>query len=120
MLIAFVLALTPTADLKDRDELFPSLGNFGRKVETPKVEKGEKPTAYSQSVDYEWMGGRFAVLTTTLARDPKFKDKYSTEEMKKETVKKVEVNKKTAYLWDRMKAENLDEVKSRFVVGRID
>ncbi len=115
-----LLVLLVTADPGGWDTLFPSLGNFGRKVEAPKVEKGEKPTTYSQSVEYEWMGGRFEVLTITLARDPKFKEKYSAEAMKKEKVEKVDVNKKTAYLWDRMKAEKLDEVNRLLVVVLAD
>ena len=121
MLLTLTIPVCAPADAPGGwDELFPTLGNFGRKVEAPKVAKGEKPTVYSQSVVYEWMGGRFEILTITLARDPAFKDKYSAEAMKKEKVEKLEANKRPAYLWDRMKADDLDKVNRRLVVVLAD
>ncbi len=101
------------------DELFPSLPNFGRKVEVPKVEKGEKPTAYSQSANYDWMGGRFEAFTITLARDPQFKTQYAADAMKKEKVETLEVNKKTAYLWD-LKPAKFNDLSRRLVVALAD
>jgi hypothetical protein len=112
--------LIPAADPKGWDELFPTLGNFDRKVSAPKVEKGDKPTVYSQSTTYEWLGGRFEILTVTIARDPKFKEQYSVEAMKKEKVESLEVDKKRAYLWDRMKADDLDKVNRKLVVVLAD
>lgn len=99
-------------------DLFPKLGNFSRKVMVPVIEKGAKPTVYSQSVEYEWLGGRFEVLTITVARDAKFKDVYSAEAMKR--AKSLEVNKRRAYLWDREKAEDLEKVNRRLVVVLAD
>lgn len=122
MLTAIVLALSSLAAApgKGWEPLFPELQNFDRKVGVPSIDKGDKPAKYGQSVVYEWMGGRFEVLTITLARDPKFKDQYSAEAMKKEKAEKLEVNKKTAYLWDRMKADDLDKVNRRLVVVLAD
>ncbi len=124
-MIATVLLCTmliPTADPKGWDALFPTLGNFDRKVSAPKVEKGDKPTVYSQSTTYEWLGGRFEILTIMIARDPKFKVQYSAEAMKKEkpAPESLEVNKKRAYLWDRMKADDLDKVNRKLVVVLAD
>ncbi len=120
MLTAFVFCLSTLAAADDKPggwpDLFPTLGNFSRKVDAPKLAKGDKPPVYSQSTTYEWMRGRFEILTITLARDPAFKEKYSAEAMKKEKVEKIEVNKKTAYLWDRMKADELEKVNRRLVV----
>jgi hypothetical protein len=103
-------------------ELFPTLGNFGRKVKGPVAAKGEKPTVYSQSTEYDWLGGRFEVLTITLARDAKFKDTYAAEAMKnaKPVPASLEVNKKRAYLWDREKADELDKVNRKLVVVLAD
>lgn len=101
------------------DALFPSLDNYSLKVEAPKVEKGEKPTAYSQSANYDWMGGRFEAFTITLARDPKFKDKYAADAMKKEKVEALEVNKKPAYLWD-LKPAKFNDASRRLVVVLAD
>jgi hypothetical protein len=115
------LAGTPAAD--DRSGyavVFPALGNFSRKVEAPKVAKGDKPEVYSQSAVYEWMGGRLEVLTITLARDAKFKEQYSAEAMKKEKAEKLEVNKRPAYFWDRMKADELEKVNCKLVVVLAD
>lgn len=125
MLATLVLGLArlvPAADEKvgGWPELFPELGNFSRKVEVPKVAKGDKPAVYSQSVEYEWMGGRFEVLTVALARDAKFKEQYSAEAMKKEKAEKLEVNKKPAYFWDRMKPEELEQVNRKLVVVLAD
>jgi hypothetical protein len=114
--LALLLPTLIAADPKGWDELYPELGNFSRKVESPKIAKGEKPTVYSQSTVYEWLGGRFEVLTITLARDPAFKEKYSAEAMKKEKAEKIEVNKKIAYFWDRMKADELEKVNAKLVV----
>jgi hypothetical protein len=114
------LSLIAAADPKGWDDLFPALRNFGRKVEAPKVAKGDKPTAYNQSATYEWMGGRFEVITITLARDPAFKTKYSAEAMKKQKAEKLDVNKKPAYLTDRMKADDLQKVNRRLVVVLAD
>ncbi len=114
--IAFALSTFAAAPDKGWETLFPKLQNFDRKIGEPSTEKGDKPAKYGQSVVYEWMGGRFEVLTITLARDPKFKDQYSAEAMKKEKAEKLEINKKTAYLWDRMKADDLDKVNRRLVV----
>ncbi|MBM3979471.1 MAG: hypothetical protein FJ304_04160 [Planctomycetes bacterium] len=97
-------------------ELFPELQNFERKVAAPVVAKGEKPAAYSQATTYEWLGGRFEVLTVTIAHDPAFKVKYTAEAMKKAKYEKLEVSKRTAYQWDRMKSEMLDTVNKRLVV----
>ena len=120
MLASIVLMLTPMAKADDKPggwpELFPELKNFSRKVDAPKVEKGDKPAVYSQATTYEWLGGRFEVLTITLARDAGFKEKYSAEAMKKEKAEKIEVNKKTAYLTDRMKADELEKVNRRLIV----
>jgi len=115
-------SLLVAADPGGWDALFPTLGNFDRKVSPPKVEKGDKPTVYSQTATYEWLGGRFEILTITLARDPKFKEQYSAEAMKKEkpAPESLEVNKKHAYFWDRMKAEDLDKVNCRLVVVLAD
>jgi hypothetical protein len=120
MLTSLVLLCAPPVAADDKPggwpELFPALGNFSRTVTPPMAAKGEKPATYSQAATYEWTGGRFEVITVTLARDPKFKDKYSAEAMKKEKAEKLEINKKTAYLWDRMKADDLDKVNRRLVV----
>ena len=120
MLAAIVLLCAPPAAGDDKPggwpELFPELGNFSRTVDAPKVAKGEKPGAYSQAVTYEWTGGRFEVITVTLARAPAFKDKYAAEAMKNEKAEKLEVSKKPAYLWDRMKADDLEKVNRRLVV----
>ena len=122
MLTSFLVALSTltAAAPKGWDDLFPELGNFGREVGPPKVAKGEKPTVYSQTATYTWMGGRFEVLTVTLARDPAFKEKYSAAAMKKEKAEKLDVNKKSAYLWDRMKADDLEAVNRRLVVVLAD
>jgi hypothetical protein len=118
----FVLALLPAADEKvgGWPGLFPELNNFGRKVEAPRVEKAEKPKSYSQSAVYEWMGGRFEIIRITIARDPAFKEKYSADAMKKEKAEKLDVNKKTAYLWDRMKADDLEKVNRKLVIVLAD
>ncbi|MBY0457537.1 MAG: hypothetical protein K2V38_09390 [Gemmataceae bacterium] len=122
--IVFVLASFAAADDPPGGwpDLFPKLDNFGRKVEAPKVEKGEKPTVYSQSASYEWLGGRFEAYTITLARDPKFKEKYTPEAMKKENPapEVMEINKKPAYMWDFKKADKLTEVNCRLVVVLAD
>jgi hypothetical protein len=104
-------------------ELFPTLGNFDRKVAGPVVAKGDKPETYSQTVRYEWIGGRFEILTITIARDPAFKDKYAADAVKKgkPAPEAVEVNKKRAYLWDKLAAENdLKNVNKRLVVVLAD
>jgi hypothetical protein len=100
-------------------DLFPALGNFDRKVSAPVVAKGDKPEVYSQSARYEWLGGRFEVLTVTLARDPAFKEKYAADAVKKAkpAPTEVEVNKKRAYLWDNLtKPDDLVNVNKRLVV----
>jgi hypothetical protein len=107
------------ADAKSWDEFFPALENFGRMPATPKIEKNakdEKPVAWSQTVDYEWLGGRYEHHTITLARDAKFKEQYSAEAMKKAKYEKLEVNKKTAYLWNREQPDKLEDVNKRLVV----
>ena len=100
-------------------ELFPELGNFGRTIQSPKVAKGDKPEVYSQAARYEWLGGRFEILTITVARDPAFKEKYSAEAVKKTkpAPAAVEVNKKQAYLWEKLAGENdLKNVNKRLIV----
>jgi hypothetical protein len=104
-------------------ELFPTLGNFDRKVAPPVVAKGEKPASYSQSARFEWMGGRFEILTITVARDPAFKEKYAADAVKKgkPAPEAIEVNKKRAYLWDKLAGENdLKNVNKRLVVVLAD
>ena len=104
-------------------ELFPTLGNFDRKVAAPVVAKGDKPETYSQATTYEWLGGRFEILTITIARDPAFKEKYAAEAVKKmkPAPEAVEVNKKRAYLWDKLAGENdLKNVNKRLVVVLAD
>lgn len=104
-------------------DLFPALGNFGRTVAAPVVAKGDKPEAYSQAATYEWMGGRFEILTITIARDPAFKEKYAADAVKKAkpAPEAVEVNKKRAYLWDKLAGENdLKNVNKRLVVVLAD
>jgi hypothetical protein len=99
--------------------LFPTLGNFDRKVAAPVVAKGDRPAAYSQATRYEWLGGRFEILTITVARDPAFKEKYAADAVKKgkPVPEAVEVNKKRAYLWDKLAGENdLVNVNKRLVV----
>lgn len=103
-------------------ELFPALGNFDRKMSAPNVEKGDKPTTYSQAATYEWMGGRIEVITITLARDPKFKQTYAADTLKagKPAPEELTVNKKRAYLWDRGKPDELEVVNRRLVVVLAD
>jgi hypothetical protein len=104
-------------------ELFPALGNFDRKVNPPVMAKGEKPATYSQSTRYEWMGGRFEILTITIARDPKFKDLYNPDVVTKlkPAPSSIEVNKKPAYLWENLtKPDNLVNVNKRLVVRLTD
>jgi hypothetical protein len=100
-------------------DLFPTLGNFDRKVKAPVIAKGDKPEAYSQSTKYEWLGGRFEILTITIARDPAFKEKYAADAVKKTkpAPTSVEVNKKRAYLWESLaKPDDLVNVNKRLVV----
>lgn len=100
-------------------DLFPALGNFDRKVNGPVVAKGDKPEVYSQSTRYEWMGGRFEILTITITRDAKFKETYAAEAVKKSkpAPKEVEVNKKRTLLWeDLAKPDDLVNVNKRLVV----
>jgi hypothetical protein len=103
-------------------DLFPELGNFSREVSPPVVAKGEKPAAWSQTAKYEWTGGRFEVITVTVARDPGFKEKYAADAVKKTkpAPEAVEVNKKRAYLWDLGPADALDKVSRRLVVVLAD
>jgi hypothetical protein len=119
MLAITFLLLTATDNSGGWPELFPALGNFDRKVAPPVVAKGEKPEVYSQATRYEWMGGRFEILTVTVARDPAFKEKYAADAMKKAkpAPETLEVNKKPAYLWDKLAGENdLVNVNKRLVV----
>jgi len=100
-------------------ELFPALGNFDRKVNAPVVAKGDKPTVYSQSARYEWLGGRFEILTITLARDAAFKEKYAPAAVKgaKPAAKEIEVGKKRALLWENLAGpDDLKNVNKRLVV----
>lgn len=122
MLASIVLGLSfIAADEKPGGwpDLFPELGNFSRKIYPPATTK-DNDKRYSQASVYEWLGGRFEVLTVTVARDPAFKEKYSAEAMKKEKAGSLEVNKKRAYLWDRMKTDELDKVNRRLVVVLAD
>ena len=119
MLTIASLLVFAAADTPGWADLFPALGNFDRKVAAPVVAKGEKPEVYSQAVRYEWMGGRFEILTITIARDPAFKEKYAADALKKAkpAPEAIEVNKKRAYLWDKLAGENdLKNVNKRLVV----
>jgi hypothetical protein len=98
--LAFVFA-APLA-VPGWPELFPELSFYGRHLDEPVVEKGDKPAVYSQSARYTWEGRAFDVITVTLARDSKFKDQYSAERMKQMDVQRLEIDKKPAYLWDPM------------------
>jgi len=82
-------------------DVFVSLGMYSVTYEKPMVGKGEKPQAYQQKAAYSWTGGRFEIIHVTLARDPAFKDKYSTEALKKgkNPPKELEINKKKAWEW---------------------
>jgi hypothetical protein len=115
------LVLAAPGDNPGWPDLFPSLGNFGRKITAPVVAQ-EKPNVYSQMATYDWLGGRFEVITITIARDPAFKDRYADEAMKKADPAPValQVNGKRAYLWDRMKADELQKVNRRLVVVLAD
>jgi hypothetical protein len=100
-------------------DLFPALGNFERKVAAPVVAKGEKPEVYSQAARYDWLGNRFEILTITIARDPAFREKYAADALKKgkPAPAAIEVNKKRAYVWDKLAGENdLKNVNKRLVV----
>lgn len=128
MFAALVLGLTSTAsDMPGGwPELFPSLPNFDRKMNAPtpvpKPKKDKEPERYAQSARYEWLGGRFEVLTITLARDPDFKERYAAETVRKlkPAAKELEINKKRAYLWDREKAGEFDKVNRWLVVVLTD
>lgn len=121
-MLALALLVATADDPGGWPELFPALPNFDRKVAAPVVAKGDKPETYSQATTYEWMGGRFEVLTITLALDPAFKTQYADDAVKKlkPAPEAVEVNKKRAYLSDRMKADELDKVNRTLVVVLAD
>ncbi|MBA4064013.1 MAG: hypothetical protein C0501_09935 [Isosphaera sp.] len=124
MLAALSLFAAAAADTPGGwPDLFPELGNFSRAVSPPVVAKGEKPAAWSQSAKYEWLGGRFEVLTVTVARDPAFRERYAAEAVKKgkPAPEAVEVNKKRAYLWDKLAGgDDLEKVSRRLVVVLAD
>ena len=82
-------------------DVFANLGMYAVTYEKPLVGKGEKPETYQQKATYNWTGGRFEIIHVTLARDPAFKDKYSTEALKKgkNPPKELEINKKKAWEW---------------------
>src|SRR5262245_411859 len=82
-------------------DVFVNLGMYAVAYEKPLVGKGEKPETYQQKSVYTWTGGRFEIIHVTLARDPAFKDKYSTEALKKgkNPPKELEINKKKAWEW---------------------
>jgi hypothetical protein len=117
-----LLLLVAADDTGGWPDLFPTLGNFDRKVAAPVVARGEKPAVYSQATTYEWLGGRFEVITITLARDPAFKKKYAaaTIQQTKPIPEVLKLNEKTAYLWDYMKPEELEKVNRRLVVVLAD
>jgi len=118
-----VLALLAAADAPGGwPELFPKLGNFSQVASPPMVAKGDKPEVYSQSVKYDWMGGRFEVITITVSRDPKIKARYTAEAFKKSdpSPQSFEVNKKPAWVWNFDKIDKLEQVRKRLVVVLAD
>jgi hypothetical protein len=119
MLTTIILLCAPVIAADDPGgwpELFPKLGNYGLKVEAPKAGAGEKPKVYSQSGRYDWLGGRYEVVTITVARDPAFKEKYSAEAMAKEKKEKNEINKRATYLWTFSREKDIQKVTNRLVV----
>lgn len=105
-------------------DLFPELGNFSRKVYTPTLTKDanppkdDKPKLYSQEARYEWLGGRFEVLTVKIWRDSSHKETYAADAVKKlkPAAMELTINKKRAYLWNLMQADKLDKVNAWLVV----
>jgi hypothetical protein len=102
-------------------DLFPHLENFTRKFEPVVVAKGDKPEVYSQAARYDWNGGRFEIITFTIARDPAFKEKYAADTVKgKPMPEALELNKKLAYLSSSDGAKGRDLVNKRLVVVLAD
>jgi hypothetical protein len=83
----------------------------------PIVAVGEKPEVYSQKATYDWTGGRLEAIYITLARDPAFKDKYSSEAIMKQknAPMPLDINKKKAWLWT-YGPEDKSKVGKRLVV----
>jgi hypothetical protein len=76
----------------------PAPPNYFLAYDPPVVAKGDDPVVYRQTARYDWLGNDYRSGTATMARDPKFKTKYSTEAMKKEGSTETKVGKKTAWL----------------------
>ena len=79
--------------------LFPHApSGYALAFDAPVVAKGDNPVAYRLTGRYDWTGDDFRSATATMARDPEFKTKYSTEAMKKDLHKEIMVGKKTGWL----------------------
>jgi hypothetical protein len=96
---------------------FPSLGMYQMTFAVPALGEGKPPMKYSQTVVYEWTGGRFEVIEVTLARDPAFKEKFAaaTVAKEKDPPKEVTVGKHKGWLWEK-EAAAFNDVSGRLVV----
>jgi len=99
--------------------VFFQMDGYIATYEKPIVGRGEKPQIYQQKVSYLWSGGRYEVVEMTLARDPEFKEKYSSQVLTKEKnpPKELEVKQKKAWQWEFAGVpKNIDQVARRLVV----
>ncbi len=83
---------------------FPDVQGYQRTFRAPIVNKkdGDKKSAvYSQTVRYDWTGGRLEALEATLARDPAFEMKYDAARLKraKDPPEAVKLGMFTAWHW---------------------
>ena len=64
LVVVFILTISVTAQEPPAPKLagwigvFPLVGNYDRKFETPKVDK----QTYQQTVSYTWLGGRALII----------------------------------------------------------
>jgi len=99
------------------DKLFIELKNYSRTVQEP--QKDSTSGIYQQTAVFDWSGGRFEKIEITLARNPKFKEQFSTDTVKgqKNPPKEVEVNKKKGWLWEnKEESSKVDRITYRLAV----
>jgi hypothetical protein len=122
MFLLPLLLAAPIEDVGGWPALFPQLGNFSFKLSAPVVNKDEKPTVYSQTARYGWLGGRYEEITITLTRNPKVKDVFSTDGLKLivPAPETLEVNKKSAYSWKSTEGGDFQKMSRRLVVVLAD
>ena len=102
LVVVFILAISVTAQESPAPKLagwigvFPLVGNYDRKFETPKVDK----QTYQQTVSYTWLGGRAETVNVTLLRDAELAKRYTKDGVKKLPALPKEVKVGDLVGWD--------------------